>query len=132
MQPYPQQRLWTGFVRKIHLTIKVEELVQALSKCQPNREGEHDKGTRGKTFPHPPLEAKALQALRDMAGEDASVILASVIDAYLKDAPKLLQAIGKGITQGDAAALYQAAHTLKSSSATLGAMTFTVTMPLHI
>jgi len=46
-----------------------------------------------------------------------------VIDSYLEDAPKLLQAISAAVAQGDTTALYQAAHTLKPTSATLGAIT---------
>jgi len=34
-----------------------------------------------------PIDPKALQALRDMAGEDAAEVLAEVIDSYLEDAP---------------------------------------------
>ena len=69
----------------------------------------------------PPLDSKALQALLDMPGEDASEIITKVIDSYLEDAPQLLQAINAAITQGNATALLNAAHTLKSTSATLGA-----------
>ena len=69
----------------------------------------------------PPLDTKALQALRNIAGEDASEIITKVIDSYLEDAPQLLQAINAAITQGNATALLNAAHTLKSTTATLGA-----------
>ncbi len=58
-----------------------------------------------------------------MAGENASEMLAAVIDSYLEDAPKLLQAINAAIGQEQAGTLRQAAHTLKSTSATLGATT---------
>lgn len=44
-----------------------------------------------------------------------------MIDCYLEDAPKLLQAMSKGVEQKDANALNHASHTLKSSSAALGA-----------
>ena len=83
--------------------------------------GENEK-TRIASLPlFPPLDPKALQALRDMAGEDASEIITKVIDSYLEDAPQLLQALNAAITQGNATALLNAAHTLKSTSATLGA-----------
>ena len=90
--------------------IQVEKLIQALSKCQQKVTDQV-------------IDAKAMQVLRDMAGEDAAGVLAEVIDAYLEDTPKLLQAIEEAIIQGNAVALERAAHTLKSSSATLGAMT---------
>ena len=104
--------------------------------------GQGDKGKLDQSFPHSPtllvppssslapnlqplvsIDSKALQALRDMAGENASEMLAAVIDSYLEDAPKLLQTINTAISQEQAAALRQAAHTLKSTSATLGATT---------
>ena len=67
------------------------------------------------------LDAKALQIIRDMAGEGAEEVLAQVIDAYLEDAPKLLQAIAGAIALKDAQTLHRSAHTLKSSSTMLGA-----------
>jgi len=60
-----------------------------------------------------------------MAGEDGAVMVATVVDAYLEDTPKLIQTIQTAIASADAAALQRAAHTLKSSSATLGAMHLT-------
>ncbi len=87
--------------------IQVEKLVQALSKCH--------------ILVPPALDSKALQAIRDMAGVAASEVLVQVIDCYLEDAPQLLQAINAAVVEGNAIALRQAAHTLKSTSATLGA-----------
>lgn len=69
------------------------------------------------------LEAKALQSLRDMLGDAASAVIATVIESYLQDAPKLVEEIQTAIAQADCVLLKQAAHTLKSSSATLGAAT---------
>lgn len=71
----------------------------------------------------PTIDPTVLQELKEMMGEESPEFLAEVIDSYLEDAPQLLQAIHTAITQEDAARLEQAAHTLKSSSATLGAMT---------
>jgi len=69
------------------------------------------------------LDVKALQDLRKMFGEDAAnSVLVEVIDTYLEEAPKQLQAIQKAVKTGDRAALSVAAHTLKPTSATLGAI----------
>ncbi|MUL38497.1 response regulator [Gloeocapsopsis dulcis] len=91
--------------------IRVEEMFQSLSNCQTS------------SFQGSAIDTKALQSLRDMAGENAPEMLVEVIDSYLEDAPKLLHAISTAIAQGDAAALRQATHTLNSTSATLGATT---------
>ncbi|MBD2087126.1 Hpt domain-containing protein [Coleofasciculus sp. FACHB-542] len=58
-----------------------------------------------------------------MVGEDAEAILGEMIDCYLDDAPKLLEAIAIAVAQANAPQLQRTAHTLKSSSATLGATT---------
>ena len=48
-------------------------------------------------------------------------LLGRVIDRYLLDAPKLIEAMRQAQEQADAPALARAAHTLKSASASLGA-----------
>ena len=48
-------------------------------------------------------------------------ILAEVIQHYLEDTPKLLQDLSDGITQGETELVTRTAHTLKSSSAMVGA-----------
>lgn len=116
--------------------IRLEELVKALGKCQPIEGLVKEALEAGGQWlvvsgESPPaqsaspafsaLDTKALQIIRDMAGEDGEAVLAQVIDAYLEDAPKLLQAIESAIAQKDAQTLHRAAHTLKSSSAMLGA-----------
>jgi len=70
------------------------------------------------------LDAQVLQTFRNTMGPDASTFLAQLIDIYLEETPRLLQAMGAAVTQTDPAAMKQAAHTLKSSSASLGAITF--------
>ena len=77
------------------------------------------------------IDTNVLQSFRQMVGKNAVSILAEMIHCYLEDAPKILQRILKvtacpssqTIAEKDAIALRQAAHTLKSSSATLGATT---------
>jgi HPt (histidine-containing phosphotransfer) domain-containing protein len=98
--------------------IRVKELVQSLSQCQPYFEN-----------PEPvpvlisALDTEVLQAFRNTMGANASVLLAQLIDIYLEESPNLLKVMGGAVTQTDAAAMQQAAHTLKSSSAALGAIT---------
>jgi HPt (histidine-containing phosphotransfer) domain-containing protein len=52
---------------------------------------------------------------------DEDEILIKVIERYLEDAPKLLQLIATSVAQEDASELERAAHSLKSTSAMLGA-----------
>jgi HPt (histidine-containing phosphotransfer) domain-containing protein len=59
------------------------------------------------------------QQLREMLNQEE--ILAEVIQHYLEDTPKLLQDLSDGITQEETELVTRTAHTLKSSSAMLGA-----------
>ncbi|NJO53097.1 MAG: Hpt domain-containing protein [Leptolyngbyaceae cyanobacterium RM2_2_4] len=65
------------------------------------------------------IDDMALQALCDEADTD---ILIELINCYLKETPKLLKTIQGTVVKQDAIALRHASHTLKSSSATLGAI----------
>lgn len=69
-----------------------------------------------------PLNPKALQSLRDMLGGDEAA-MAELLRYYLTDAPKMVQEIQAAIAENQARQLQEAAHRLKSSSASLGATT---------
>ena len=69
------------------------------------------------------LDLKAFQELRDMLESDT--VLVRVIDNFLDDCPKLFQSMREASTSAinanEMVVLQRAAHTLKSTSATLGA-----------
>ena len=69
-----------------------------------------------------PLESAALDALLDATGGDPA-FLAEMIDAYLADADGLFDAIDGALAGARPEELRRAAHSLKSNSATFGAMT---------
>lgn len=69
------------------------------------------------------LDRAALEMIRRVQREGQPNILARVINLYLEDTPKLMQSIKEAMSQRDAAKLQYAAHSLKSSSARLGAQT---------
>jgi signal transduction histidine kinase/CheY-like chemotaxis protein/HPt (histidine-containing phosphotransfer) domain-containing protein len=150
MQGDREECLNAGMDDYVSKPIRLEELMQALRRCvggkreqgeqgEQGRQGEQgDKGTRGQgdkanlaqsssaspaspASPAPPaLDPEVLQSFQKMVGE-AEELMAEMIDCYLEEAPKLMQAIAKAIACADAVALRQAAHTLKSNSATFGA-----------
>jgi len=75
------------------------------------------------------IDATAFRTLQEMIDKDE--VLVKVIDSFLEEAPKLLQAMRlalsgtlhtAAVAEGEAAVMERAAHTLKSTSATLGAI----------
>ena len=65
------------------------------------------------------LDTMVLDELRDSVDGDRAFVV-ELIEAYLADAPVHIAAIDSAAASGDAATLVRPAHTLKSSSATLG------------
>jgi CheY-like chemotaxis protein len=116
--------------------IHLAELAQALAGCkglkttatQLAKQSHDENVSESVTLPQPGhpsqgLDIKVLQSLRDAFGDRAVETLTVVVKSYLEDAPTLIEMIQTAIAEQDAARLKYAAHTLKASSATLGATT---------
>ncbi len=69
-----------------------------------------------------PIDRKALDNIRALQREGAPNLLSKVIHRYLDYSPQLLQTLREATRQGDAPSLQEAAHSFKSSSASLGAL----------
>jgi HPt (histidine-containing phosphotransfer) domain-containing protein len=69
----------------------------------------------------PILDLAVIAELREMTGDDDDFIR-ELVEAYLAEAPEHLAGMTAAAGAGDAAAMVRPAHTLKSSSASLGAM----------
>jgi CheY-like chemotaxis protein len=142
MQGDREMCLEAGMDDYISKPIRMEELVRALTKCQEelkvsqlNIESAED-NLQPSTLIQPAsfnsfeavVDAAVFQELREMINHD--LILESVIDSYVEETPKLLEAMHTSLArlhrvtvdQNDATVLQRAAHTLKSTSATLGAI----------
>jgi signal transduction histidine kinase/DNA-binding response OmpR family regulator len=105
--------------------IQVEELVQAIKNCQPSHENLTPVANLGQNQADEEiLDRSVLQAFKNAMGANAEQFLTELIEIYLEESPTLLQALNTAIVQSDATAIKQAAHTLKSSSASLGAIRF--------
>ncbi len=74
--------------------------------------------TNGETSILDPVALKQIRALQRPGGPN---ILQKVIASYLKDSSQLLDTIRSAIAQNDPPILHRAAHSLKSTSATVGA-----------
>ncbi|MGB3204902.1 MAG: response regulator, partial [Crinalium sp.] len=117
--------------------IRVDALIEALSKCQPkvnnnslelNFENQYEVNNKEVKIPIPTqiassnaIDTNVLQSFREMVGEDGETFLAEMINCYLEDTPQLLKEIDQAIREANISNLRRAAHTLKSSSMTLGA-----------
>jgi PAS domain S-box-containing protein len=92
---------------------------------RPSSHGETDqaRGAAAAGEPAPPVfDPAALQRLRGTLGKQADVMLPGLMDSFFKDAPKLIADAQYSLEKGQATDLRRAAHTLKSGSATFGAM----------
>ncbi len=80
--------------------------------------------TEATPAPHRPLlDRSALEAIRALQSEAAPDLLAQVVRLYFESASDLIARVRTGLATGDHDAVRVAAHTLKSSSANLGAAT---------
>ncbi len=69
----------------------------------------------------PTLDGSAFDHLLEITGNDLEFV-DELIDTYLADASLQLEAMRAAASSGDAAGLVRPAHSLKSSSANVGAM----------
>jgi signal transduction histidine kinase/CheY-like chemotaxis protein/HAMP domain-containing protein/HPt (histidine-containing phosphotransfer) domain-containing protein len=118
--------------------VQVEELVRALNQCRPRQpiapRGPSEAVTppdAEKLGPAVPvtgpvspavLDPRALQRLRVTLGKQADRMLPDLIEEFYHDADRLLGEARQALEQGQADDLRRASHTLKSTSATFGAM----------
>ena len=68
------------------------------------------------------LDQSVLASLRELQDEGGPDIVAEVGGLFLKHSPDKVKAILEALETGDAKGIYLAAHSLKSSSAYIGAM----------
>lgn len=68
------------------------------------------------------IDMQVIQSLRELGGDDDPGLLVELIDIFLEDAPQRLRDVSEALAADDLRRLERAAHTLKSSSANLGAL----------
>jgi PAS domain S-box-containing protein len=125
-----------GYITK---PFRIKALASALEQCQSGTISLGSEDQMQSTFvsdglfnsnslPSRPLKTEAvldrqiLDGLRDMAGPKAAKMLSLIIDNYLEDAPERLQEMRDALVANNPEGLRQAAHSMRSSSANLGAM----------
>ncbi|MBW4654142.1 MAG: response regulator [Kaiparowitsia implicata GSE-PSE-MK54-09C] len=147
MQGDQDECLKAGMDAYISKPIRLELLSQMLSRCTPRCTALKD-GASGlsledcaiapksqsvgdlespplyaQTDSNPaPLDASVFEQFREDLGSSANRVLQEMIQCYLKEAPELVQCIQIAAQKQDTQALCRATHTLKSSSAVVGAL----------
>ena len=67
------------------------------------------------------LDLTVLDPYRAVMGDNADEFVVELIDSYFVSAPDLLKTLDNGLASGNVDEFVRAAHTLKSTSRTLGA-----------
>jgi CheY-like chemotaxis protein/HPt (histidine-containing phosphotransfer) domain-containing protein len=96
--------------------IRVSELVEALTQCSPIKPAGGDMESESGT-----IDPVVFDELVASTGNDAAFVR-ELVDTYLADAPQLFAQMRSALTAGDAETFRRAAHSLKSNSASLGAL----------
>jgi PAS domain S-box-containing protein len=152
MQGDREACLAAGMDDYVSKPIRVEELVTALSKCQPGREqgsrgagklggkGAGEQGSGGDLAETERISEEVEGLFAEEQSESQNPIdlstldqlrdlvdgdeaaLAELIDSFLTETPPLLVRLRRALEAGDTAGVRMAAHTLKSSSKDFGAL----------
>ena len=85
-----------------------------------NRESFQNSGTSENNLPA--ISPSEFQALVEMVGADMPDVLVDLLDTYLEESAGLVGAISDGQREGDLQSMMRPAHSLKSSSASIGAI----------
>ena len=103
-------------VKSADLRRVLQEWQGSATAAPPAEQGPEENKESGKS-----VDQAVLDRLRELNEDDEPDIVTELIDLFLRDTPPRLAALKDAIKEGDAQALSQTAHTLKGSSANLGA-----------
>jgi CheY-like chemotaxis protein/HPt (histidine-containing phosphotransfer) domain-containing protein len=126
--------LQAGMNDYVSKPVRPEALAEALRRCQPHLKPQATKTSAATidltpldqdnlSHPHDQvLDAAVLAELRQLLGDQAGQVIAEVIDLFIESSPPLLAEMRTAVQTEAGDRLFRAAHTLKGSSAHLGAV----------
>jgi PAS domain S-box-containing protein len=126
--------LQAGMNDYVSKPVRPEALAEALRRCQPHPKPQATKTSAATidltpldqdnlSHPHDQvLDAAVLAELRQLLGDQAGQVIAEVIDLFIESSPPLLAEMRTAVQTEAGDRLFRAAHTLKGSSAHLGAV----------
>lgn len=103
--------------------IRIEELAEVLTQCHQRQHSTSLAASPPPVTTSTAIDLQVLQAFRSILGEESAGVLGELIEIYLQEAPTQVKTLHEAAANQDFATLKLTAHTLKSSSATLGALT---------
>ncbi len=118
MQGYREWLLQSGMDDYVRKPVQLEELAMALE-----RKKETPVEQQQWAEPHHAVDIATLQDLLEIMGEDTPEGVQEFISLYIEDSQEQLASIRQAFEQHDTIVLTRSAHSLKSSSAQLGANT---------
>lgn len=133
MQEDHDRCLAVGMNAWVTKPFSIDHLREVLQRWAPHREptaageatpragDEQEASATANSTRASPLDQAALDAIRVIETPENPNFLETIIAKYLVSAEELLASLGDALRHGDAKALHAAAHSLKSSSANVGA-----------
>jgi signal transduction histidine kinase/DNA-binding response OmpR family regulator len=116
VKPFSQDQLGAVLARWL------EPVQEATEVVTDDEDGQTSETPSGPAETHPSIDQKTLETIRALQRQGKPDLLERVIQIYLGDSLRLLEALRGAFSQGDGTGLKRQAHSLKSSSANVGAL----------